>query len=316
MNLGRTSKSGMPEGSVALLYWSFLEPFEASGLKLRNWLLFLFVVLLWGSNWSIMKISLGFVAPITLVLHQFIISTIVLSPVIFVSWRKIPRDRNTLGKLLFYSLIVAFQIIAQRVGLSSESSGIGAVFTYTFPLFVCCFATLLLGEKVTATKFFGIMMGFMGVFVLLVAKTSSFMSSSSLILIFGAFLWALTVLYYKKFLTHVDPIITVLFQLPTGILPAAILSLFTNSFVLETRTTYVLTTLYSSIGALVIGGVTWLFLLKEEEANVLSGSSFIVPVVALLFGWGLLGEPIYIESALGSALVLAGLYLVNLKHVK
>jgi drug/metabolite transporter (DMT)-like permease len=77
-----------------------------------------------------------------------------------------------------------------------------------------------------------------------------------------------------------------------------------------------LTTLYSSIGGLALGSTIWRFLLREEEATVLSGSSFIIPVVALIFGWQLLGETVHIESAFGSALVLGGLCLVNLKRYK
>jgi drug/metabolite transporter (DMT)-like permease len=41
-----------------------------------------------------------------------------------------------------------------------------------------------------------------------------------------------------------------------------------------------------------------------------------VPLIALFFGWLFLGENITIESILGSALVLIGVFLVNIKNHK
>jgi len=57
----------------------------------------------------------------------------------------------------------------------------------------------------------------------------------------------------------------------------------------------------------------WVSLLREEEATVISASSFVIPMVALVFGWILLRETIELESILGFALILAGTYLVNKK---
>ena len=69
--------------------------------------------------------------------------------------------------------------------------------------------------------------------------------------------------------------------------------------------------LYASVGVTAAGWVLWYLLLREEDAIVLSGSSFIVPMIALIFGWLLLGERIQVKSIAGSALILTGVYLVN-----
>ncbi|MEM2094811.1 MAG: EamA family transporter, partial [Candidatus Bathyarchaeia archaeon] len=54
-----------------------------------------------------------------------------------------------------------------------------------------------------------------------------------------------------------------------------------------------------------------LFLLSKEDATVLSGSSLIVPLLALLIGWRVLGESVGAQSLLGATLTLCGVYLVN-----
>ena len=132
-------------------------------------------------------------------------------------------------------------------------------------------------------------------------------------MVLSAFLWAVAIVYYKKRLSHVDSLVASFFQWSVGVLPLAALSLATNSFTLPRETTYWWTVLYGSVGSLAVGSTVWLFILREEEATVLSSSGFIVPVIALLFGWQILGEIIRTESILGSALILAGVYLVNVK---
>jgi drug/metabolite transporter (DMT)-like permease len=70
----------------------------------------------------------------------------------------------------------------------------------------------------------------------------------------------------------------------------------------------------SSIGALAVGNIIWFFLLKEEEATTLSGSSLIIPAVAMFFGWQILGENFNVASILGSALTIGGICLLNIKR--
>ncbi len=215
---------------------------------------------------------------------------------------------------MFLSVINLAQLLVTNIGLLGESSGVGAVLTYTQPLFVFCLAIPFLKEKITSIKLAGAVMGFVGVIILFLGKISSLTLNSTLIMIFGGFLWALTTVYYKKYLNHIDPLFTNFFQMAIGTLCLAALSLTITSFVLPLEATYVWALLYASVGSLVLGWTIWMILLKRGEATVLSGSIFVVPVVALLFGWQLLGESIRLESILGSALVLSGVCTVNLKR--
>jgi len=272
------------------------------------------MIFLWGSNWSMMKVGLRFVPPIVFVLHRFVVSAVVLVPFFLILRSRMPRDKSTLIKLIVLCLIFVSVIIAQAFGLSQESSGIGAVLTYTQPLFVFCLAVPFLKEKVTRTKVLGVTMGFVGVLVLFLDKAGSLTLSSALIMLLGAFLWATSVIHYKKFLNHMDPLITHFSQLSVGIVPLAFLSLTSGNFIFPVDSLYIEILVFSSVGALAVGNIIWFLLLKEEEATTLSGSSLIVPAIAMFFGWRLLGESFSAESLLGSALTLGGVYLLNIKR--
>ena len=51
----------------------------------------------------------------------------------------------------------------------------------------------------------------------------------------------------------------------------------------------------------------------EEETTTVSGSSLLIPMVALISGWILLGEIIELTSVIGFVLILTGVFLVNMK---
>jgi drug/metabolite transporter (DMT)-like permease len=142
----------------------------------------------------------------------------------------------------------------------------------------------------------------------------AFPVDSILVLLFGAFLWGVSTVFYKKFLTRVDPFVTHFVQLAVGSVFLCVWVFGTGGFVVSADMTYVGLLIVSSPGALAAGNVVWLYLLKREEATTLSGSSLIIPAMALLFGWWILGESLDSVSVLGCALTLVGVCLVNLRR--
>jgi len=281
--------------------------------RLRNWFFLLLVVLVWSTNWPVMKSGLEYVAPLDFVLHRFLFSALALSPFVIVLKGRIPKDKETLSRLLLLGLINVLGVVLTNMGLVYEKSGIGAVLTYTQPLFVFCMAVPFLKEKAKGSRILGLPAGFLGVAALSLGKTGSIGTSitSSILLVGGAFLWAVTIIYYKKLLSHVDPIVTNIIQLAVGAATLAPLSALTGGFHFPLSAEYVAIVLYAAMAASGLGLTIWLYLLKDEEATVLSSSSFIVPMSALFFGWLLLGEIVELSSLFGAVLILVGVYLVN-----
>jgi len=260
-----------------------------------------------------MKNGLNYADPLNFVLHRFALSALVLSPLLIFLREKIPKDKKTLGKLLLLGVFNALNMASTNIGLVYEKAGIGAVLTYTQPLFVFCLAVPVLREEVRIRRLLGVFVGFSGVVVLSVGKWSSFknFSSSSLFLILGAFLWAVTIIYYKRLLSHVDPVVTNTVQLAVGAVLLTPLVSASEGLSFQPIQTYILIILYIALFASVIANTLWIFLLKEEDATVIASSSFIIPIVALFFGWLLLGENIELISILGVSLTVTGVYLVN-----
>jgi drug/metabolite transporter (DMT)-like permease len=119
--------------------------------------------------------------------------------------------------------------------------------------------------------------------------------------------------YYKKLLSHVNPIVANLFVFLIGAIFLSIVTGATEGFSFSPTGNYVFALLYNAIAASTIGWTLWLYLVKEEDTTVVAASTLIVPLVAFVFGWLLLNETLEPESFVGLALILVGVYLVNQK---
>lgn len=283
----------------------------------RNWLIFLCSALLWGSSWSVVKVALGYVSPFVFSFHQSLIVAIALLPILLVKRSEVPKNPKTFTHLLVYSLVNGVNVVVSNTGLVSENSGIGAVLTFTQPLLVFILSIFFLRESVNSWKLFGVVIGFIGVSLLSIPTGAQLfaLSSSSLLLLFGAFLWACSTIYYKKYLVHVNIIVTTALQFTIGTLLLGILSvLLEGSFPPYSdiyNHSYLQLLIYNALAVSVCGNIIWLFLLRRETATNLSTYGFLIPVIALILGWRLLGEPIDLRAILGSSMILASVYTVQ-----
>ncbi|MEM3716583.1 MAG: DMT family transporter, partial [Candidatus Bathyarchaeia archaeon] len=186
-------------------------------MKRRSWALMVAVVLIWGFNWTVMKIGLNYVSPLNLISQRLLLASVALVPALILERRKLPKDANTWLKLILNSIVNAIGMASTHIGLLYETSGLSSILTYTQPLFVFCLSALFLGERITVLKILGVALGFLGVVAIYKERASQLaMSSATLFLIAGAFLWAVTIIYYKRFLAHVNPEIVNVVQFPIG----------------------------------------------------------------------------------------------------
>lgn len=270
------------------------------------------MTLMWGSNWTVLKVGVKLVGPLNFVMQRFFLGLIALSPILLFRKKNFPRDGKGWFNLCILSLVQAAWVSFTNIGLMYESSGLSSLLTYTQPLFVFCLSTLFLKERVSIVKAIGVAMGFSGVAVLYAGRISFTVSVfSALFLILGAFLWAVTVIYYKKFLSGIDPVLVNIVQFLLGFAVVFAMVLTFEGLTFNVSPLYIFAVLYASIFGSAVASTIWLILIREEEATIVSASSLVVPVIASLFGLVFLGEVIDAISLLGFILTLTGVYLVN-----
>jgi drug/metabolite transporter (DMT)-like permease len=278
-------------------------------------MLFTFIILAWGLNWTAMKVGLKFVSPLNFAMQRFFFASITLLPALPLKINSFPRDVKTWRRLFLISLINAACITFLNIGLMYESSGLSSLLIYTQPLFVFCLAILFLNEQASMVKALGVILGFSGIAILYAERISLAMSflNPILFLVFGAFLWAVTIIYYKKFLSHVDPVLANIVQFILGFIFifAVTLTFERPTITFNYPPQYLLSLFYASTLGSAMASTVWLVLIREEETIIVSSSSLIIPVIASIFGWVFLGEVIKLISLLSFILILLGIYLVN-----
>jgi drug/metabolite transporter (DMT)-like permease len=119
---------------------------------------------LWGSSYTMIKIAVPTIPPITLIAARTIIAAALLSLVLARRGLRLPRDRATWGRFLIQACLnsaVPFTLIAWAE--RTVDAGPAAILNATTPLFAFLLAALVLGqETVTARKIAGLAAGLLG----------------------------------------------------------------------------------------------------------------------------------------------------------
>ena len=82
------------------------------------------MVFVWSSGWSVMKVALAYVDPLNFALQRFVLSALVLSPLLVHARKKIRVDKRAVPKLLVLAAVNTASIVPLYWGLVYETSGI------------------------------------------------------------------------------------------------------------------------------------------------------------------------------------------------
>lgn len=159
-------------------------------MSLSQWLLLILLSLLWGGSFLFHGMSVHELPPLTLVLWRAGLAALTLIPVVYASGLRLPSSLRAWSPFLVMSLlnnVLPFLMIAR--GQREIASGLASVLGATTPLFAVIFARLFPdGEKLTAHRLAGVIVGILGVAILvgpeaLIGNTSSLLG---MMLLLGA----------------------------------------------------------------------------------------------------------------------------------
>ena len=272
---------------------------------------------IWGSTWLGIKIGLDFLPPFLFAGLRFAAATIVLLILVKLLHAKMPRERSAWYLMSFlgiFQLTIPYGLVFW--GEQYISSGLAAVLFATLPFFVALFAHFFISEKLTQVKAAGILASFAGLMAIFWRDVSAQSIATRGPLLGGIAVVVSTAsagiasVVAKKYAGKIDPPFNVLIQ--SAICSAALSAL---GLVLELGMRVDFT--FVSVGAILYLGVFGsalafvglYWLLTQTTATNTSLLAFITPILALLLGWLVLREVPDPNVSLGTALILAGVYL-------
>ncbi|MFP7474170.1 DMT family transporter [Niallia taxi] len=273
--------------------------------------LMLFLCLVWGFNFVVMKLGNDAFPPVLFAAYRFLLGFVVLLGLTFLKKTPMPGK----GQLKWYIICGLLQTtyfnIAIQISLNYISAGLTSVLTYSMPLFLSILAHYFIpGEKLTINKTVGISIGILGLFLAMDIHLGANIWAPILALS-SAVTWALSSLIFKKKLQGCDNVQFTTWQMGAGAVGLLLYSICFEDGKSDWSLMAVMYLLYSGVLASALAFVIWSYVLSKTEASKASISLLIVPVVGTLSGFLFLNEDLSVITILGIALVLMGIWLVN-----
>ena len=270
----------------------------------------------WGTTWIASKEGVKHMPALQLVaIRQFLGGILYVG---FFLMKKTPWPAAKQWKAILILSLLNFVLSngLSTWGIKYISSGLGAILGAIFPIWIVIIS-FFKGEKLSKLAVIGLLICFGGVCIIFYDHLKDFLQPD---FSFGIFLsliatvtWAFGTLYTKKKAASFNPYFSLGLQM-------LISSVITFSVVGATGISIPLTSVpaaaWWSIGYLVVIGsvltfIAFIYALQKLPAEVNSIYAYINPIVAVLLGAVIFGEPLTIYIALGGSVVLLGLYLVN-----
>jgi drug/metabolite transporter (DMT)-like permease len=285
-------------------------------IDLKGFFIMFLLTLLWGLNYSAIKISnTGFSPIFNSFLRSSIASLFGIAYCFHIRQPLFHRDIRLFHGFMV-GLLFGLEFVCIYLGMLYTDSARAGILINFSPFVVAIGAYLFLKERMTFLKILGLILAFFGFYSVFKGKPSYFgkhMLIGDLLELMGAFLWGATTVYIKKYLAEkVHPINTFLYQL---VLSAPIIFVvsfvFENEWIKDIRVMPVLALLYSSIVVAFFSYLTWFKLIHTYPVSELSVFTFLSPVFGVLFGSLILNEEVTKGLFAGLVLVSLGIYLTN-----
>lgn len=278
-----------------------------------SYTLLVLLILIWGVSWPIYKNGVNFMPPLLFAGVRAFVGGVIL---VVIAWKNRHRLRfksNWRYYLISATLNIVLYLGIQTVGLIYLPGGLFSVLVYFQPVLLGILAWWFLGEGMTITKIIGLVLGFIGIFLVSMDGLTIHVSAIGVTLALAtALVWASGVVYVKKNKTRVDPYWMVVMQLVIG---GAVL-LF-GGFLTEDASTIIWnmglisSLIWGSTAGMAIAQILYYKLINEGEASKVGAFTFLVPILSVIISAIFLDEAITVNLFYGMIFVGLSIYLVN-----
>jgi len=271
-------------------------------------------VLFWGTSFVATKTALGSFAPMTVIWLRMATATLVFAP----AWFFVPRPAYQRGDLKWLALIALLQpciyYLAEGYAVKLTTSSAAGVISAIVPLLVAAGAWLFLHERLTARSVAAIAISLVGVAMLSLGGEPQASAPNpvlgNLLEVLAMVCAAGSMIALKHVSTRYNPWFLTGLQAAVGaafFLPGA-LAAGTESFATAAPIAWVSVLYLGTFVSLAAFGL-YNTAVTRMPANRAALSINLVPAVALLAGWFLLGESLTAIQLLACAIIVGAVVL-------
>lgn len=273
----------------------------------------LVTVTLWGSAFVAIRDAGQTLSPGSLALGRLLVSLVALGVAASI-WREpLPGRRDLVAIAAFGVLFLGVYSVTLNEAERRVDAGTAAMLINVGPILIAILAGIFLKEGFPRWLFAGCAIAFSGCVLIGLAnsQSGSHASLGIALLILAAFAYAAAVVIQKRVLARASPLQVTWLGCAAG---TVVCLPFTPTLVGElddAGARAIGWTVYLGAAPTALGFATWAYALRRMSAGRLASLAYLIPVVAILLGWALLGETPPWLAAVGGALCLAGVYLAR-----
>jgi len=272
----------------------------------------------WGINWPIMKIVMSEVPPLYFRGSCLIVGGIGMLAITVASGNTIRVPKGHWGRLLLLSL---FNIIGWSVlvayGVLLLPSGRAALLGFTMPLWGSILSVWILGERITFRRSFGLLLGLARIVALMGGSLQGMMQAPAGVacMLLAAWSWALGVVLLKRLPVDMPTTALTGWTMLLGGIPILLAAIPLESSRLIFPSFWpAFGMVYNVFIAFMFCYWAWNRIVLMVPVAVSSLSSLTTPLIGVVSGIVLLGEPLGWREALAALLILAAVGTVSLKR--
>jgi drug/metabolite transporter (DMT)-like permease len=240
----------------------------------------------------------------------------------WVLWREGRRafSDGTLPSGLLLGLMFSMEFILAGEALLHTTAAHCVVFLYTAPIFTALGLQFLPEERLNRAQWVGIGIAFFGIVLAFLGfggrPVEELITGDALALLGGVSWGFSNVVLRRGRVGSAATAKTVLYQVATATLVLGAFAAATGQAVVEWTPLTLLSIVFQTAIIAIASYLIWFWLLRRYLTSRLMLLSLLTPLFGVLFGAWLLDDPIDARFALGAALVLAGVIVVNLRLLR
>lgn len=264
-------------------------------LPFRLWWVLAGLTLVWGFNWTAMKVAIADIAPFTFRTLCLGLGSGVLFAFLRAGGQSLAIPRDQWGRL---ALLAFFNITCWNIlvvfGLALLPSGRAAILAYTMPAWAIPLSVLLLDERLTARKLLGLALGMAGMVLLVWDEFHRIQGAprGALLVLGAAFAWAIGTLLQKKYPVRAPLAAYTAWLMLIGGVPIYLGALLLEDFgkLAEVSLASAMGAAYNVLLAFAWAHWAWIKLATSVSVTVFSLCMLLIPVVGVFSGMLFLGE--------------------------
>lgn len=287
-----------------------------SSMRPKEWWLLIILSVFWGGSFFFVEVALLDFQPFTLVFLRIAIAALILVGVVYLTGKRMPASFKTWGGYVVMGMLnnaIPFSLIVW--GQTRIESGVASILNATTPIFTVLLAHFLTAdERLTTKKIMGVLIGFIGVYLMMkpeLADGFSWRGLGQAAVLGGAVSYSFAAIFGKRFKDIPAVVNSAGMLICSSIIMLPLVIIIDSPWSVRPSFEALSALLGIAIISTAIAYLLYFHLLATAGATNVLLVTFLIPISALLLGVGMLGEVIKVLEYAGMGCIFLGLIIID-----